>query len=270
MSVADLFSGMFPKYFDFSISRMFFTVIDLLFFPYKILKSYFVEKQSSRRYFYQNSFRLVGKIFLKSFIGTTIAALIIGAVVISQVQIHLAEYLSFDLLRRIMIYLLFWEICPGLVFIVQWTRFGTTLTMDLAGMRRNQSLSAIVSMGINIEFYFLLPRLLGLIVACLLLTTWACITSIFFGHILCLLLFEGSSFIPLVDIFNALTVRDFLVFLLKSVCFSTILLSTQSYFSLTASNILVDTNYLNARAASYNFILFLFFNLMLSAWGLAL
>lgn len=95
-------------------------------------------------------------------------------------------------------------------------RSGSAITVDLANMKQNREIEGLELLGINVNHFFITPRLLGTTIAQLVLAVYFSIISLISGVMVTALL-GGSSYLNyLTEIPLAFNPNDLLLFLLKN------------------------------------------------------
>ena len=102
----------------------------------------------------------------------SILAVIIGAVTIVQAITFLPLLGRENFLGNLLQLAIIREIGPLITGIVVLTRSGTALSAELATKKHNQEIKAIQLMGINPYQYFILPRVLGCVLATFILVIY--------------------------------------------------------------------------------------------------
>jgi phospholipid/cholesterol/gamma-HCH transport system permease protein len=111
-------------------------------------------------------------------------------------------------------------------------RSGSAITVDLANMKQNREIEGLELLGINVNHFFITPRLLGTTIAQLVLAVYFSIISLISG-ILVTAMLGGSSYLNyLTEIPLAFNPNDLLLFLLKNSFFGLLIGATACYHGL--------------------------------------
>lgn len=115
------------------------------------------------------------------------------------------------------------ELGPLLTAIILIGRSGSAIAVDLANMKLHGEVAALEHLGINLNDFFVAPRLLGAAVAQLVLATYFTAIALFGGMLLANLLFAaGDGSLPLATA-KAVTVGSVAVFTAKNLLFGLII-----------------------------------------------
>lgn len=108
-------------------------------------------------------------------------ALFLGATIIVQIQL-LAPAIGGELLGQILVTVVLREVAPlGTAFLVAG-RSGTAIATELGGMKADQEVLALASIGIDPPRYLVLPRITAVIVATLALMAYFIVVGIAGGY----------------------------------------------------------------------------------------
>lgn len=103
----------------------------------------------------------------------------LGAIVV--VQLHDEYGQSRDAALRLLGSLSFVELSPLLACLMMVARSSSAVAIELASMRVNGEVSELTRMGISIQSYLLLPRVLGIALAAMALTAVMALSSVLGG-----------------------------------------------------------------------------------------
>lgn len=110
-------------------------------------------------------FTAVQRAYLFTLVGLIIGAL--AAFPLIAFGIHDPQ-----LLGRIMHIMMYHQLNPILAVLFVAGLSGAAITAELGELRANQAIEHLVAMGVNPYAFFVLPRLLGMVVSLLVLTCW--------------------------------------------------------------------------------------------------
>jgi phospholipid/cholesterol/gamma-HCH transport system permease protein len=129
------------------------------------------------------------------------------------------------------------ELGPFFTSLVVVGRSGAALAAYIGNMRITKEIDALEIMGINVIHFMVLPALLGMVVSLFSLNVFFDIIAIV-GGLFVAKFIVGLNFSSLLyDVYLALSMKDILIFIFKSILFSTIIASVSCYFGLSVQNI---------------------------------
>ncbi len=108
------------------------------------------------------------------------------------------------------------QVIPLLVTLILVGRSGTAISTELGAMRVMHEVEALEVAGVNIEYFLVAPRLLGVTLAALILTTLTSACSITLGFLLTQLTGVVGGSLGLGTLLRALTPLTLLIVLLKA------------------------------------------------------
>lgn len=148
---------------------------------------------------------------------------LVGIVITYQMAIELQSYganiYAVDLSGMI----IFREFGPLITAIIAAGRTSTAFTAQIGTMKVNEELDALKTMGVNPMLRLVVPKFIGLLIALPLLTVWADIFGVM-GAMLMAKAKLGISYTGYIDRFQtAISVRQYIVGLVKVPVFATII-----------------------------------------------
>lgn len=155
---------------------------DFYLFIRELFQSSLTIKTSSIESFFRESFNQLRYTGTQAFPVISILAVIIGAVTIVQAITFLPLLGRENFLGNLLQLAIIREIGPLITGIVVLTRSGTALSADLATKKHNQEIKAIQLMGINPYQYFILPRVVGCVLATFILVIYFDFIAIIGGY----------------------------------------------------------------------------------------
>lgn len=142
-------------------------------------------------------------------------SILLGAVIIVEGHQFLSAVGQVEWIYKILIFALVRDLGPFIVCIIVLARSGTAMTTELGNMRVNKEIDALITMGINPISYLISPRVLGMVISLILLTSYFLITGVFGGFLISNL-FQNISFTDFFSkLINTLSFADILIMLIK-------------------------------------------------------
>lgn len=110
-------------------------------------------------------------------------ALILGTVIVSQV-VGLVGGGNGSLTGKVLVWVVFRELAPLLTAMIVIARSGTAIAAELGSMKINGELEALELLGIPLERYLILPRMVGVAAAVIVLTAYFVLTAFVGGFLI--------------------------------------------------------------------------------------
>jgi len=111
-------------------------------------------------------------------------------------------------------------------------RSGSAIAVDLANMKLNKEIEGLELLGVNVNHFFVTPRLLGTTIAQLVLAVYFSIISVVSGVAVSAVLMGSSYMRYLTELPLAFNPYDLLQFLIKNLIFGLLIGATASYHGL--------------------------------------
>ncbi len=122
------------------------------------------------------------------------------------------------------------EMGPLITAILVAGRSGSAITAEIATMKVSEEIDALTVMGVDPIPYLIVPKLYALIVTLPLLTVFANVIGILGGAVIGVTYLDISFYPFFKEVFSVLRYKEIITGLVKSLCFSAIILLTASYF----------------------------------------
>ncbi len=122
-------------------------------------------------------------------------------------------------------------LAPLFISLIIIARSGTAIATELANMRINKEMQLLESLGINIYYFIVFPRIIGMIISMICMTVYFHFFALFTEFSLIKLLNVG---IPFEDTLKALTIQNFTQSLLKMFFIGLGVAVISCYFGLSA------------------------------------
>jgi len=111
-------------------------------------------------------------------------------------------------------------------------RSGSAIAVDLANMKLNKEIEGLELLGVNVNHFFITPRLLGTTIAQLVLAVYFSIISVISGVVVSAMLMGASYMKYLTDLPLAFNPYDLIQFLIKNLIFGLLIGATACYHGL--------------------------------------
>ncbi|MBX3250880.1 MAG: ABC transporter permease [Myxococcales bacterium] len=158
----------------------------------------------------------------QSVVPLTLASVAIGVLVLS---ISL-RYLPVDYVQGIASIVIVREVVPLVTMFLLIGRSGTAITIEVGTMKLNDELDALQIMGIPVDQYVMVPRLLGMVIAFVLLLIYGILFGLLGGYYGTALVDWNLPAYPVTDLLEGIEPKDFFVAVLKVALFGVIVALT--------------------------------------------
>lgn len=111
-------------------------------------------------------------------------------------------------------------------------RSGSAIAVDLANMKLNKEIEGLELLGVNVNHFFITPRVLGTTIAQLVLAVYFSMISVFSGVVVTAMLMGASYLKYLTDLPLAFNPFDLVQFLIKNLIFGLLIGATACYHGL--------------------------------------
>jgi len=147
-------------------------------------------------------------------------ALLLGAVVQAQLLTLLGQFALTDEVYSVTVLVLLHELAPLLVALIMAASSGTAITTELALLKLGGEMELWESFGANLEYIFILPRWIGLVISGLMLSLIFALCSFLGGFVILLLLNLAPEWFTARALFSAASAKDILLLIIKTLCFT--------------------------------------------------
>lgn len=196
-----------------------------------------------------------------------LTALIFGFVALLQADAILPTYGLHHLIPNLVVTALVREVAPLVIAMILIGRSGTAIATELGYMRLNQEIDALLVSGINIDYFIVLPRLIGVTIATVCLMVAFSATAIVGGFILGETLHVLSMTILFSELIGAFTPQVMLFALLKAVLFGLIIASANCYHGLSVARSFTEIPKATGRGVIYSLVMCFVINALISVYA---
>lgn len=159
-------------------------------------------------------------------------ALMIGLIIVTQAISILPMFGGEGLIGKILVWTVIRELGPLFAAIIVIARSGTAIAAELGSMKVHDEIKALEVMGINIDRYIVMPRVIGTAAAIFVLTFYFEVVAILGGYLLAGFGKRITFGIYMTSIFNASEIMDIVASTLKSIAFGLIIGAVCCYHGL--------------------------------------
>lgn len=222
------FSGMVGR----QVLRLPNYLIDLTVFLIRALRDWRQASKLLNRATYSS---LVGQVIfggVDALPAITLLSLASGFGIVSQLIITVQVFGETNDVVNVLTQVVALELGSLLTAIILIGRSGSAIAVDLANMKLNKEIEGLELLGINVNHFFITPRLLGTTIAQMALAVYFSIISVVSGVLVTGLFVSEGYFKFLADIPLAFNPYDLLIFLFKNLAFGLLIGTVACYHGL--------------------------------------
>lgn len=227
------------KFFDWIGRRciaLLFYVIDLTYFLIRSLSVW----QPHRNVFN----RAVYSIFLDQIVLTGInaipiisfLAMFVGIVIASQLVFIMASITGAKDIVEILARLVLSEMGPLITGFMMIGRSCSAIVVDLGNSKVGGEIEPLEYLGIDVDDYFVVPRILSMVISQVTLALYFSAIMLFFGTIFSALIYDFSAQKSLTELLNLVTIDSLFSFMVKNVLFGLIIGTIACFHGLSVKN----------------------------------
>lgn len=190
-------------------------------------------------------------------LGRTVA---MGVLIGGTLIIHIVNLIGMSgsaTTGKVIVWLTVRELGPLFTAMIAIARSSTAIAAELGAMSMTGEIESLKAMGIDPDRYLIMPRVLGVVSASAALAFYFEFSALFGGNLLATLILDVPFEEFLSGVLAALTFPDFMVSLVKSVCFSVAIGATACLHGLRVGNSLTRIPQAIVRATSQGLFLVL-------------
>jgi phospholipid/cholesterol/gamma-HCH transport system permease protein len=161
------------------------------------------------------------------------------------------------------------ELIPIVIAVLLVGRSGTAITTELGYMRVNREVEALEAIGVNVDYFLVLPRLVGMIVAAVGLTILTGAAALVGGFLTAKALNQVSAGLRLGQVLGALTPGTLVLALLKAVIFGLTIGAISSFYGLSVGRHFAEIPRANAQGSTRGFFGCFLLNAVISVYALS-
>lgn len=158
-----------------------------------------------------------------SFFISSLVAFFIGMIMALQMAYLMLEMSAEIYIPSVVAVSLTRELAPVLTALIVAGRVGAGITAEIGSMTVTEQVDALRAFGVNPVRYLVVPRFLGLIIMLPVLTVFADLIGILGGYVICVYKLYMSPTLYLTMVTEALTVKDIVTGLIKTIFFGGII-----------------------------------------------
>ncbi len=209
--------------------------------------------------------RAVYSVFLDQMILNGIHALAIISFLAIVVGISIASQLVFIIvsisgakdLIEILSRLILSEVGPLITAVVMIGRSCSGVVVDLGNTKIAGEIKPLEYLGINVDDYFVLPRIISIMISQVILALYFSLIMLLFGMFFSVLIYDLQAEQSLKELFDLVTIDSFFRFMLKNIVFGTVIGTVACFHGLSVSRSPTEVSEQMHRAVAVS-IVFIF------------
>ena len=158
-----------------------------------------------------------------SFLIASLVAFFIGMIMALQMAYLMLEMSAEIYIPSVVAVSLTRELVPVLTALIVAGRIGAGITAEIGSMKVTEQVDALRAFAVNPVRYLVVPRFLGLVIMLPILTVFADLVGILGGYVICVYKLFISPTVYFSMVTEALTVKDIVTGLTKTVFFGAII-----------------------------------------------
>jgi phospholipid/cholesterol/gamma-HCH transport system permease protein len=197
-----------------------------------------------------------------------LTALVFGFAVIYECDTILPRYGLQYLVPDVIVTGIVREIAPLVVAMVLIGRSGPAIASELGYMRLNQEIDALDVVGVNIEYYIVFPRIIGVALATVLGMVTFCAVAIAGGFLVGEVAHVISMSLLFRSLVDALALPAIGYALLKAAFFGTAIAVSNCYHGLSVAQSFTEIPKANVRGVQHSLLFCFFANALISVYAI--
>ncbi|MFA5793471.1 MAG: ABC transporter permease [Candidatus Brocadiia bacterium] len=186
---------------------------------YLVIRTAWLEKRHQKPFPAQNTALQVYFTGVQALGIIILAGLVVGAAVIVELSTILPTFGAGKYVERLSVITLIRELIPIITALIIIGRSGTAMASELGTMRLNREIDLLESLGINIDYHLLLPRIMGTVIATVALTVIFNAVALGGGFVIARFVASGSHSFIFGKLLAAVNFDDVMISLAKSLVF---------------------------------------------------
>jgi phospholipid/cholesterol/gamma-HCH transport system permease protein len=194
-------------------------LLEMLFRTYLVLKSSLTESRRGKSLPVHSTSLQIYFTGIQALTIIVLAGVVVGAAVIVELSTILPTFGAGKYVERLAVIALVRELVPIMTALIIIGRSGTAMASELGTMKLNREIELLDSLGINIDYFLLLPRLIGTVVATICLTVVFDAVALGGGFLITKFVAPATRSFIFAELIAAINYDDVLMMLLKAAVF---------------------------------------------------
>ena len=227
------------KFFDWighQFIESYFYVIDLTYFLIRTLSVWQPHRNVYNRAVYSVFLDQLILIGINAIAIISFLAMFVGIVIASQLVFIMASITGAKDLVEILARLILSEMGPLITGFIMIGRSCSAIVVDLGNARVNGEIKPLEYMGIDVGDYFVVPRILSMVISQMILALYFSVIMFLFGMIFSVLIYDLSAQESLTELLNLVDINSLFRFMLKNILFGLIIGTIACFHGLSVRN----------------------------------
>ena len=211
-------------------------VIDLTYFLIRTLSVWQPHRNVYNRAVYSVFLDQLILIGINAIAIISFLAMFVGIAIASQLVFIMASITGAKDLVEILARLILSEMGPLITGFIMIGRSCSAIVVDLGNARVNGEIKPLEYMGIDVGDYFVVPRILSMVISQMILALYFSVIMFLFGMIFSVLIYDLSAQESLTELLNLVNINSLFRFMLKNVLFGLIVGTIACFHGLSVRN----------------------------------
>ena len=163
-------------------------------------------------------------------------AMFVGIVIASQLVFIMVSVTGAKDLVEILARLILGEMGPLITGFVMIGRSCSAIVVDLGNARVNGEIKPLEYMGLDVGDYFVVPRILSMVISQMILALYFSVIMFIFGMIFSVLIYDLTAQESITELLNLVNIDSLVRFMLKNVLFGLIVGTIACFHGLSVKN----------------------------------
>jgi len=192
-------------------------------------------------------------------------ALVIGAVIIVEALSLLTGIGNEDYLGTVMELVVVRELGPVMTALIVIGRSGSSITVELGNMRVGREVALLESLGIDLQRYLVLPRMVGVTIAIFCLCVVFDVVAVLGGYAVARMVAIDTPLLTFLEIVAShLTLTDLLISVVKTLLFGLVIATVSTYQGMAVHSVVTEVPQATRRSVVHSLVLVVLVDFALS------
>ena len=195
---------------------------------------------------------------------TTVTALLLGIIIVTQAGTQLPRLGAGSLVGSIIVVTVIRELGPLITAFIVGGRSGTAIATELGNMSVNREVVALRLMGIPISRFVIMPRIVGMVLSILCLTLYFDIVAVVGGYLVAYAQLTIPFYAFVESVIRALSSTDVVLTAIKGLCFGSAVAAVCCHHGLSVRSSFTEVPQQTTRAMINSFVLCLLLDVVVT------
>ena len=195
---------------------------------------------------------------------TTVTALLLGIIIVTQAGTQLPRLGAGSLVGSIIVVTVIRELGPLITGFIVVGRSGTAIATELGNMSVNREVVALRLMGIPISRFVIMPRIVGMVLSMLCLTLYFDVVAVLGGYLVAHAQLTIPFYAFVESVIRALSSTDVVLTAIKGLCFGSAVAAVCCHHGLSVRSSFTEVPQQTTRAMINSFVLCLLLDVVVT------